>query len=137
MLMPISNRIYDWAEQVLYRIALVWKCHQLPDRSFFVHGRQIPLCARCLGILLGPLFLPVYQIVADWRLSLLLIGLFFFDGTTQLFGFRTSNNKLRLLTGVGFSVAAASISIGVGEWLLSTKLQSFQMTALDLLKKRL
>ncbi len=28
-------------------------CHQIPDRSFFVDGEQLPLCARCTGIYLG------------------------------------------------------------------------------------
>ena len=25
-------------------------CHQLPDRSFFLDGRQLPVCARCTGL---------------------------------------------------------------------------------------
>ena len=25
-------------------------CHQLPERSFFIDGRQLPVCARCLGL---------------------------------------------------------------------------------------
>lgn len=28
-------------------------CHQLPDRSFFLAGRQLPVCARCTGLYLG------------------------------------------------------------------------------------
>ncbi len=28
-------------------------CHQLPDRSFFIDGRQLPVCARCTGLYLG------------------------------------------------------------------------------------
>lgn len=28
-------------------------CHQRPDRSFFVHGRQMPVCARCTGLYVG------------------------------------------------------------------------------------
>ena len=28
-------------------------CHQLPDRSFFMDGRQLPLCARCTGLYLS------------------------------------------------------------------------------------
>lgn len=28
-------------------------CHQLPDRSFFLEGRRLPLCARCSGTFLG------------------------------------------------------------------------------------
>lgn len=26
-------------------------CHQRYDRSFFVHGKQFPVCARCTGVL--------------------------------------------------------------------------------------
>lgn len=25
-------------------------CHQLPDRSFFWDGQQLPVCARCTGL---------------------------------------------------------------------------------------
>lgn len=28
-------------------------CHQLPERSFFLDGRQLPVCARCAGLYLS------------------------------------------------------------------------------------
>ena len=28
-------------------------CHQRPERSFFVDGTQLPVCARCLGLYAG------------------------------------------------------------------------------------
>src|SRR5207248_1619105 len=28
-------------------------CHQRPTRSFFVHGQQMPVCARCTGLYVG------------------------------------------------------------------------------------
>jgi uncharacterized membrane protein len=28
-------------------------CHRIPERSFFLAGRQLPLCARCTGTFLG------------------------------------------------------------------------------------
>jgi uncharacterized membrane protein len=28
-------------------------CHQLPERSFAIDGRQLPVCGRCLGLYAG------------------------------------------------------------------------------------
>ena len=28
-------------------------CHQIPDRSFFWDGHQLPVCARCTGVYLS------------------------------------------------------------------------------------
>ena len=28
-------------------------CHQMPERSFFVDGHQLPVCARCTGLYLS------------------------------------------------------------------------------------
>jgi uncharacterized membrane protein len=28
-------------------------CHQIPERSFFLAGRQLPVCARCTGLYLA------------------------------------------------------------------------------------
>jgi len=38
-------------------------CHQLPERSFFFHEHQSPLCARCTGMYLGFLIGLVFLIV--------------------------------------------------------------------------
>jgi uncharacterized membrane protein len=38
----------DKADLVGYAV-----CHRIPERSFFVDGRQLPLCARCSGTFLG------------------------------------------------------------------------------------
>src|SRR5262249_922300 len=37
---------------VVYAVGAV-VCHQLPDRSFHLLGRQLPVCARCTGIYAG------------------------------------------------------------------------------------
>ena len=46
-------------------------CHQLPDRSFFVDGRQLPVCARCTGLYLsgaaGFLGWLIVKSAARWR----------------------------------------------------------------------
>ena len=37
---------------VLYAIGSLI-CHQIPERSFYLHGFQLPVCARCLGLYAG------------------------------------------------------------------------------------
>jgi uncharacterized membrane protein len=37
---------------VLYAIGS-FICHQIPERSFYLHGFQLPVCARCFGLYAG------------------------------------------------------------------------------------
>ena len=96
-------------------------CHQLPERSFFSGGYQLPVCARDTGIYLGFVFgLVALSILARksrpsellrWPV-LVLIGLFVaamgFDGVTSYAGLRATTNDLRLATGLvtGWGLAA-------------------------------
>ncbi len=89
----------------------VFKCHQLPDRSFHVFGFQFPLCARCTGILLGlailgPLLCTLLPL--NMYLSIFFVFAMIVDGFTQLKGWRKSNNCLRVITGLGFGYAIVS-----------------------------
>lgn len=93
------------------RLALV-ACHRLPERSLHWRGRQLPVCARCTGIVLGwsayPCFVlglaapPVWAALAAIVPALL-------DGGTQALGWRTSTNPLRVVTGVLAGVGQAGI----------------------------
>jgi uncharacterized membrane protein len=46
-------------------------CHQLPERSFFLDGRQLPVCARCTGLYLsgaaGVLAWLIWKGARGWR----------------------------------------------------------------------
>lgn len=33
--------------------ARYWGCHQMPSRSYHAGSYQFPICARCLGIIIG------------------------------------------------------------------------------------
>ncbi len=82
-------------------------CHQIPERSFFILGHQLPVCARCAGIyfggLLGSFFVrkksppPLFLVLALIPMAI--------DGGTQLL-WRESTNIIRLATGLvaGFAV---------------------------------
>jgi uncharacterized membrane protein len=60
----------DLAVSFIYAVGSV-VCHQLPDRSFFVGGTQLPVCARCTGLYLsgvaGVLGWCAWKIARGWR----------------------------------------------------------------------
>lgn len=97
-------------------------CHQRPDRSFFIRGHQLPLCARCTGLVCGTIFFCIYSFLVPifYSVNLLIFSIiiqlpYILDGTTQYFGLRESNNMLRFITGfigaVGLIIMARIIKI--------------------------
>jgi uncharacterized membrane protein len=101
-------------------------CHQLPERSFFGGGMQLPVCARDTGIYVG--FAVALLIV--WALdrgrrasevpplgaSIILAGfvvIMMLDGLTSYAGWRETSNSLRLLTGLmtGFALTAFTVPL--------------------------
>jgi uncharacterized membrane protein len=96
-------------------------CHQLPERSFFGGGVQVPVCARDTGIYFGVLI--SFAIIAalhrgvrprgmptraGWVMIVLMIGTMALDGGTEYAGLRGTTNELRLITGLlsGFAIGA-------------------------------
>lgn len=78
-------------------------CHRLPERSFFFKGKQFPLCARCTGIYIGFLILPLFifnLIYINFWYTLLLTLPTLIDGMIQAKTKYNSNNPLRLITGI-------------------------------------
>ena len=99
-------RFHDSIQRILFRVSLFWHCHQRPDRSFIINGRQMPLCARCIGILFGLLLAPVFLLLPShfWCLKFACF-LMPVDSLTQAVGWRASNNSLRLFTGLLFPIS--------------------------------
>jgi uncharacterized membrane protein len=89
-------------------------CHQRPERSFFLRGRQVPLCERCLALYLGiwlggAIFVLSRRksgIHQPWVLIAAWIPLLA-DAITQWLGFRESNAILRVWTGALAGVVLA------------------------------
>jgi uncharacterized membrane protein len=89
-------------------------CHRKKERLILTNGVESLLCARCtgmyFGLLLGVLYLvfagTVY--VSQIPVGLLLLFLpLLIDGITQMVKNRTSNNPLRLATGLMAGLGAA------------------------------
>lgn len=107
-----TNKQYKrWQKAMLIGNKL-FRCHQLPERSFFFHGMQFPVCARCTGIALGFFLVgPIVSIfyTGNLILSLVLIFLMVQDGLLQLFHVLDSTNFRRLITGLGFGYGTFSL----------------------------
>ena len=106
-LQSLLGDCHDLLQSSLWHFALIIRCHQLPERSFSFRNRQIPLCARCLGITIGALTIPFY--VREARIAALLIAAMIIDGGTQALGLRMSKNWLRFASGVGFSLGCGGL----------------------------
>ncbi len=105
-------------------------CHQLPARSFFAGGHQVPVCARDTGIYLGfvlsfvvlwalsrrnrPSELPPAPVVV---LAVAFIGGMAWDGITSYAGWRPTTNEIRLATGLlaGYAMPVLMLPILNGQ----------------------
>jgi uncharacterized membrane protein len=105
----MADGLHEVLQRLLWTVALHWPCHQMTSRSFVIRNRQLPLCARCFGVLLGPALAPLWIAYVPVSLSCFAVGLFIVDGFTQMLNWRASKNWLRFGTGIGCSAAVVSL----------------------------
>lgn len=86
---------------MLMRLGRIAGCHQLPERSFHVRGRQFPICARCTGIFAGYvltfLLMPFFQL--QWAIAGTFCIIMFLDWLLQYTQLKKSTNLRRFVTG--------------------------------------
>lgn len=115
------NCSFDWDKRsgpVLYvswkskKIGVFLFCHRKEERSLKLFGHTSFLCARCIGTLSGLLLsfsLFILHVTMSAILASVLVIPLIVDGILQLSGLHSSNNKLRFLTGLLFSIGASTI----------------------------
>lgn len=100
-------------------------CHQLPERSLFGGGVQVPVCARDTGIYVGVIVsLLVIAVLQPRRpagfpsraVAVLLGGFVLtmaLDGATSYAGLRETTNAIRLATGLlaGYAIGAVAVPL--------------------------
>lgn len=88
-------------------------CHQRADRSFYINGYQLPVCARCTGVIIA-FFISVIMFIfikpPVW-LCIACAGILFADWFIQRVGIRESTNLRRLITGLlgGYGVTSLEL----------------------------
>lgn len=122
LLFLAPHGLLDKADRAAYAV-----CHRIGDHSFFIAGRQLPLCARCSGTYLGALAgLIVLGLRGRGRAGrfparpyLLVLGLFMLlwalDGLNSFLALMNlphlyePSNRLRLVTGALEGIAVAAV----------------------------
>ena len=87
-------------------------CHHLPDRCIWFFGLEKILCARCCGGLTGYFIgfaLSIFDIMVPFYFGVAACIPLVIDGVTQNLGYRTSNNFLRLISGILFGLGMTGI----------------------------
>lgn len=101
-------------------------CHQRPERSFFLHGVQLPVCARCAGLYSGAAIACVVAVgvrarrLSSYRARQILAiaavpsaGTLAFEWLTGV----TPSNGIRAVAGVALGAAIGWLLVAVlGPW---------------------
>jgi uncharacterized membrane protein len=127
VLFASPHGILDKADRAAFAV-----CHRIPERTFTIAGRPLPLCARCSGTYLGALAglavllargrgaasrlpaRPVFAVLALFLLAWAIDGAnsfaSLFPGLPYLY---EPSNQLRLLTGTLEGIAIAAVLLPV------------------------
>lgn len=96
-------------------------CHQMPERSFFYKGYQMPVCARCTGVITGYLAaVPCFLLSGfHWMISAAGCLCMLADWLLQALKIIPSTNKRRFLSGIAGGFGLMSFQIYIIKKILS------------------
>lgn len=88
-------------------------CHQQPERSFFLFGGSVAVCARCLGIYLGAAMGCLIRVPRKIAMQFLIavVSVNFVDGLAEFVGLHENWMLMRFMLGIVLGAAAAMIVI--------------------------
>lgn len=92
-------------------LPLIFGCHQLPERSFVIKGKQCSLCVRCTGELAGIIIASLTYLWGTPTVPILFLLLLplILDGGVQLLTTYQSNHFKRMTTGLLFGYAVLTL----------------------------
>ncbi len=101
-------------------------CHQMPERSFFIKGRQFPICARCTGVIIGNIaaYILFFLCAPPPELCVMGCAVMFTDWFIQYIGICPSTNIRRLITGIIGGGSLATIYCMAIEQILQILIQN-------------
>ena len=105
MLAPIFAhfQLYDFS--AILTSTYMYSCHQQPDRSFWILGYPVALCARCTGFYLGVMLTSIFTLFKHFKIKFfLLTSIIIFILTDIILNFIfkfNTGNILRFIAGFG------------------------------------
>lgn len=101
-------------------------CHQHSDRSFFLFGGSVAVCARCLGIYLGTAIGLLMRVPRKLAMQFLIaaVAVNVADRLSEFAGLHGNWMLARFVLGIALGTAAAMIVVGSWEQPIHRQLQS-------------
>lgn len=108
--MQSRNSNNNVLQVIIYKVLMLWPCHRIKARSPNICGIDLPVCYRCLGIIIG---LPIgyiiqmkFNIDSKWIGAIFIIPLLI-DVMMQHNLNIMSNNTRRFITGICFGIGSS------------------------------
>ena len=88
-------------------------CHQQPERSFFLFGVSVAVCARCLGIYLGAAVGLLVRVLRRLAMQLLIVAVSVnvLDWLAEFAGLHGNWMLMRFLLGIALGTATAMVVV--------------------------